>query len=130
MKGSGRQAGREPDQTIQHQGEWKARPQAWETNEKNWKTSEKWETNERKWETSQPETQHDDEEKNTRNPQKANQNKQSNKTKAESLRNQSNVASFCRQGLTTLATATSGSQGMRAKTGIGVVFNWQTAHLR
>ena len=39
MKGSGRQASREPDH----------KHPAWETNEKNWETSEKkWETNERK----------------------------------------------------------------------------------
>ena len=38
MKGSGRQASREPD--YKHP--------AWETNEKNW------ETNERKWETQAP----------------------------------------------------------------------------
>ena len=47
MKGSGRQASREPDH----------KHPAWETNEKNWETNEKkWETNERKWETSQPRT--------------------------------------------------------------------------
>ena len=40
MKGSGRQASREPDH----------KHPAWETNEK------KWETNERKWETSRPGT--------------------------------------------------------------------------
>ena len=47
MKGSGRQASREPDH----------KHPAWETNEKKWETSaKKWETNERKWETSQPGT--------------------------------------------------------------------------
>ena len=43
MKGSGRQASREPDH----------KHPAWETNEKNW------ETNERKWETSRPGTRPD-----------------------------------------------------------------------
>ena len=43
MKGSGRQASREPDH----------KHRAWETNEK------KWETNKRKWETSRPGTRPD-----------------------------------------------------------------------
>ena len=47
MKGSGRQAGREPDH----------KHPAWETNEKKWETNEKkWETNKRKWGTSRPGT--------------------------------------------------------------------------
>ena len=45
MKGSGRQAGREPDHKQKRSDH---KHPAWETNEK------KWETNERKWETSRP----------------------------------------------------------------------------
>ena len=58
MKGSGRQASREPDH--KHPA-WETNEKKWETYdrkwEKNWETNEKkWETNERKWETSQPGT--------------------------------------------------------------------------
>ena len=57
MKGSGRQASREPDH--KHPA-WETNEKKWETNDRKWETSQHhkhppWQT-ERKWETSQPET--------------------------------------------------------------------------